>query len=121
VAALVETHLLDDAAYARRFAEDRRALDAWGAERIERRLREAGVAPHHIAAALARHERDDEREAALALLRRRFPAPPQADRDRERALGLLVRRGYELELAYEVVRAYAGGPFVAPGVGRPGT
>jgi len=109
VAELVETHLLDDAGYARRFAEDRRALDAWGAERIERRLREAGVAPHHIAAALGGRERDDEREAALALLRRRFPAPPATDRDRERALGVLVRRGYELELAYEVVRAYAGG------------
>jgi regulatory protein len=108
VADLTETGLLDDAGYARRFAEDRRALDAWGAERIERRLREAGVAPEHIAAALGGHERDDERDAALALLRRRFPAPPETDRDRERALGVLVRRGYELELAYDAVRAYGG-------------
>ncbi len=107
VAELVTTHLLDDAGYAQRFAEDRRALDAWGTERIERRLREAGVAPHHIAAALGGHERDGEREAALALLERRFPSPPATDRDRERALGVLVRKGYELELAYDVVRAYA--------------
>jgi regulatory protein len=109
VADLTETGLLDDAGYARRFAEDRRALDAWGAERIERRLREAGVASEHIAAALGGHERDDERGAALALLRRRFPSPPETDRDRERALGVLVRKGYELELAYDAVRAYGGG------------
>ena len=29
---------LDDARYAQRFAEDRRTIDAWGPERIERRL-----------------------------------------------------------------------------------
>ena len=33
---------LDDARYAQRFAEDRRTIDAWGAERIERRLLAAG-------------------------------------------------------------------------------
>ena len=109
IAELTETGLLDDAGYARRFAEDRRALDGWGAERIERRLREAGIAPEHAAAALGGRERDGEREAALALLRRRFPEPPATDRDRERALGVLVRKGYELELAYDAVRAYAGG------------
>ena len=32
--------------------------------------------------------------------------PPRDDRGRERALGLLVRRGYDLELAYDAVRAF---------------
>ena len=36
---------LDDARYAQRFAEDRRTIDAWGAERIERRLLAVGVDP----------------------------------------------------------------------------
>jgi regulatory protein len=31
---------------------------------------------------------------------------PRTDRERERALGLLARRGYELELAYDAVRAF---------------
>ena len=44
VAELREQGYLDDARFAQRFAEDRRTLDAWGAERIERRLRDAGVA-----------------------------------------------------------------------------
>ncbi len=34
---------LDDARYARTFAEDRRRLDDWGPERIERRLLALGV------------------------------------------------------------------------------
>ena len=107
--ALAELHeqgYLDDARFAQRFAEDRRTLDAWGADRIERKLRDAGVPPDAIAAAVATQSADDEREAAIAVLRRRLGGPPQDDRGRERALGLLVRRGYDLELAYEAVRAF---------------
>jgi len=111
---------LDDSRYAQRFAEDRRRLDAWGAERIERRLVALGVPPEHvasavgvepalIAAALGEQGAEEELEAALAVLRRRFAQPPAHDRDRERALGLLARRGYELELAYEAVRAFERG------------
>jgi len=48
----------------------------------------------------------EELEAALAVLRRRFAQPPAHDRDRDRALSLLVRKGYELELAYDAVRAF---------------
>jgi regulatory protein len=97
---------LDDARYAQRFAEDRRTIDAWGAERIERRLLAVGVEPALIAAALGERGTGEELEAALAVLRRRFPRPPAQDRDRDRALGLLVRKGYELELAYDAVRAF---------------
>ncbi|MDX6687848.1 MAG: regulatory protein, partial [Baekduia sp.] len=39
VGELQEQGYLDDAGYAQRFAEDRRRLDGWGQERIERRLR----------------------------------------------------------------------------------
>jgi regulatory protein len=97
---------LDDARYAQRFAEDRRTIDAWGAERIERRLLALGVDPALIAAALDERGAGEELEAALAVLRRRFARPPADDRSRDRALGLLVRKGYELELAYDAVRAF---------------
>jgi regulatory protein len=43
VAELVEQGYLDDVRFAHRFAEDRRTLDHWGSERIERRLRELGI------------------------------------------------------------------------------
>ena len=61
--------------FAQRFADDRRRLDAWGSERIERRLRELGVAPEHDRrGGRASRTHEDELEAALALLRRRVPA-----------------------------------------------
>lgn len=97
---------LDDARFARRFAEDRRRLDAWGAERIERRLVALGVAPALAAEAASGEDGHDELAAAVALLRRRLRSAPRTDRERERALGLLARRGYELELAYDAVRAF---------------
>jgi regulatory protein len=104
IAELREQGYLDDERYARRFAEDRRALDGWGAERIERRLVEAGV-ERRLAASVAGEAAESELDAAIAVLRRRWPRPPADDRERERALGQLVRKGYELELAYDAVRA----------------
>jgi regulatory protein len=106
VAELERQGYLDDARYARRFAEDRRTIDAWGAERIERRLLAVGVDPALISAALDERDAGEELEAALAVLRRRFTRAPSDDRDRDRALGMLVRKGYELELAYDAVRAF---------------
>lgn len=106
VAELCEQGYLDDAAYARRFAEDRRLLDAWGAERIARRLRSLGVDRDQIAAALAEQDQPSELAAAAELLERRFGAPPETRRDRERALGMLLRKGYETELALEALRRF---------------
>jgi len=105
---LTESGYLDDARYAERFTEDRRRLDAWGPERIERRLRSLGVEREHIEAALGDRESEDELAAALELLRRRFPARPETPRERDRALGVLVRKGYGSELAYDALRRHAG-------------
>jgi regulatory protein len=99
---------LDDAAYARRFAEDRRHLDGWGSDRIERRLGALGVDRDHIEAAVGAVGAEHERDAALELLRRRFPEPPADARERNRALGVLVRKGYDLELALDVLRRHCG-------------
>ena len=110
VAELCEQGYLDDAGYAIRFADDRRRLDGWGAERIERRLRELGVDAELIAAAVGEQDAAAEMEAAVELLRRRFPDPPQTPHDRDRALGVLVRKGYELELAYDALRRHADAP-----------
>ncbi|MGK2937068.1 MAG: regulatory protein RecX [Solirubrobacteraceae bacterium] len=109
VAELLEQGYLDDARYARRFAEDRRTLDSWGADRIEQRLIAVGVDRADIAAALAAQPAEDELEAAVALLQRKLREPPADDRGREKALGLLVRKGYDLEVAYDAVRAFERG------------
>src|SRR3954452_706055 len=92
VGELREQGYLDDESYARRFAEDRSRLDAWGPDRIERKLQSLGVAREVMEAALAARRQKDEPAAAVALLPRRFPEPPQTLRDRDRALGVLVRK-----------------------------
>jgi regulatory protein len=110
VGELCEQGYLDDERFARRFAEDRRRLDGWGAERIERKLLEGGIAGDLVAAAVECQDANEELEAAVALLRRRFPEPPATPRDCERALGVLVRKGYALELAHDAIRRHAGAP-----------
>jgi regulatory protein len=106
VAELKENGFLDDAGFAQRFAEDKRTLERWGSERIERDLRRRGVPSDLVAAAVGSHDRDDELGAALALLAQRVPDPPSDARERDRAWRMLVRKGYEPELAYEAVRAH---------------
>src|SRR5215218_8109523 len=85
LAELEREGVLDDARYAQRFAEDRRNLDSWGAERIERELRRRGVALDLVEQALAEHDRQRELDAALALLAERLQEPPVDDRGRDRA------------------------------------
>lgn len=106
LAELAAAGVLDDARYARQFADDKRSLERWGSERIERELARRGVAQEHVAAALAGQERGAELEAAVGLLGERFREPLDDDRTRDRAWRMLVRRGYEPELAYEAVRAH---------------
>jgi regulatory protein len=101
---------LDDARYAQTFAQDRRALDAWGPDRIARKLSQVGIAAELVEAATGDRGPQEELEAAVDLLRRKLRVAPQDDRGRERALGLLARRGYDLELAYAAVRAFQRDP-----------
>ena len=103
---LCASGLLDDARFARRFATDKRDLDLWGARRIESELSRRGVGAGEIAAVVDAGDRDEELETALVLLGRRMPGPLEGDRERDRAWRLLVRRGYEPELAYEAVREH---------------
>jgi regulatory protein len=107
--ALVTEGYLDDLRYAQRFADDKRRLDQWGAKRIEQRLLAAGIDPETVEAALARQAPKQELQAAIELLERRFSDPPRDGRDRNRALGLLVRRGYDLDLACDAIRAHERG------------
>jgi regulatory protein len=106
VAELEETGFLDDARYARQFADDKRELDKWGTERIAMDLRRRGIAPQLIDAALQTHDRDSEMRTALLLLRQRYPEAPRDDRERDRAWQMLVRRGYSPDLSYDAIRTW---------------
>ncbi len=110
--ALCEDGYLDDGRYALMFVHDKRVLESWGSERIRRELAARGIERELIEDALARDE--DERagggereiDRALSLLRRRFPSPPQERRDRDRALGMLIRKGFDTELALDALSAH---------------
>jgi regulatory protein len=115
IAELLEYGFLNDARYAQVFTQDKRALEAWGNERISRALRGRGIERGLIGAALVSSGDGDaetgepigELGRAIALLAQRFPAGPGDLRDRERAFGVLARKGYESETAADAVREWA--------------
>ncbi|HLI60210.1 MAG TPA: RecX family transcriptional regulator [Solirubrobacteraceae bacterium] len=113
---LVAEGLVDDMRFAEMFVADKRTLERWGSERIRRGLAERGVdrelAERALAAAgdagtTSDGEAATELDRALELLRSRFPNPPRERRDRDRALGMLLRKGYESELALDALAAHA--------------
>jgi regulatory protein len=103
IALLTEVGAIDDAGFARRYAEDKRQLAGWGPERIAKALEGRGIDREHVDAALSRDDETSQLERAIGLLGDRGMSCG-SERERERALGLLVRRGYALEVAYEAVR-----------------
>jgi regulatory protein len=118
---LVRQHLLDDDRFTRLFVSDKRELEQWGSERIRRGLLARGIDRGLADAALDGdggcepldaawgEAPESELDRALEVLRRRFPTPPEARRDRERALAVLLRKGYESELALDALAAHARG------------
>ena len=96
---------LDDARFARRYADDKRELAGWGSERIREALLARGVAPEDIEPAVAADGPSEQLERASALLVRRAQ-PLDSERSRARALGYLTRRGYPYEVAHAALRSY---------------
>jgi regulatory protein len=97
---------LDDQRFARRYAEDKRELRGWGAERIREALLARGASPSLAEAAVEGDSHDAQVGRARDLLAGRGQ-PLGKDADRARALGYLTRRGYEYEIAYEAIRLAA--------------
>lgn len=109
IGALAEAGQLDDARFARLFVQDKRELEEWGNERIRRALLDRGLARDLIEGALSAEDTGEEIGRALSLLRRRFPSPVRDRPEHDRALGVLLRKGYDPELALEAIAAHAAG------------
>jgi regulatory protein len=101
---LFEAGALDDERFARRYAEDKRDLSGWGAERIREALAARGVPSETVEAVMAADSYGDQLERAREILMRRG-RPLTGNADRQRALDYLARRGYDYEIAYEAVRS----------------
>jgi regulatory protein len=103
IARLSDLGELDDERFARRYAEDKRELRGWGADRVREALLARGV-PASIADSVAE---EDSREAQVRRGGELLAARGRSladDADRARALGYLTRRGYDYEIAYEAIR-----------------
>jgi regulatory protein len=103
ISRLTEIGELDDERFARRYAEDKRELRGWGAERIREALLARGVTTSLIEAALEADSHDAQVARASALLVERGRSLA-GDADRASALAYLTRRGYDYEIAYEAIR-----------------
>ncbi len=113
IAILIDQHVLDDERYARLFVEDKRRLEQWGADRIRRTLTGRGIDRELIEEALSAEDLEEgggELERAVELLRQRFPRPPQDRKERDRALGMMLRKGYDSEVALDALTVYARDP-----------
>lgn len=100
---------LDDARYARLYAEDKRRLQGWGERRIRTQLTHAGIAREIIDALFsgeAEFDAPSELEAALELLRRKRVdvSDPKA---KNRAAAMLARRGVASATVWRALRDYA--------------
>ena len=103
VARLTEDGALDDERFALRYAEDKRELAGWGAERIRDALLARGIAPEHIEAAVAADSATVQVQRASELLARRERGI-ESQADMASALGFLTRRGYAYEIAHQAIR-----------------
>lgn len=96
--AFVDKRLLSDA----RYAEERARVLArkYGTARIRQDLQAKGVAPEIV----ERLPAEDERARAIAIARRRYPAPARTREERARRIRFLQGRGF----SFETIRAALG-------------
>jgi regulatory protein len=102
-----EVALIDDAAFAKAFAHDRRATRGLSKAALKRELGKVGIAPQLIQDALEDIEADDEYELAIDLVRRRWNSVKNLEwQARQRRLsGFLGRRGFGGNVVSSAIRA----------------
>ena len=101
-----EVGLVDDAAFAREWAQSRQAGRGLARRALGAELRRKGVDPETVAEALEQVSGDTERATAQALVRRKLRSLRNVDDAAKvrRLVALLARKGYPAGTAYEVVR-----------------
>lgn len=101
---LAEAGLIDDAAFAAAWVENRQAFRPRSAVGLRTELRRKGIGRETIEAALGDYDEAGAAQAALERAARRWPNEPW-DEFRRRATDYLTRRGFDYEIVTRVVRA----------------
>lgn len=101
--------LIDDTAYATRFADQKVTYQRKGSRLVRQELLQRGVARNDVEQALSSLDAEAERASALALARKRWPGVKgESRREREYKLNaVLQRRGFPPGLAREAARQAA--------------
>lgn len=95
IARLQSHRMLDDSAFAKRYAEQKAANQRKGRMLIRQELMQRGVGRPDIEEALGELSPDVEQQAALALARKKWPTTKGNERERKQKLmAMLMRRGY---------------------------
>ena len=101
-----EVGLVDDAAFARDWVEQRQSGRGLAKRALAKELRRKGVDDGVAREALDEIDPDDEVEAARALVRAKLRSVRNLDRDKavRRLVGLLARKGHSAGVAFQVVK-----------------
>jgi regulatory protein len=101
-----EVGLVDDAAFAREWAQSRQASRGLARRALGVELRRKGIDPETVSEALEEVSGDSERATAQALVRRKLRSLGNVDDAARvrRLVGMLARKGYPPGMAYSVVR-----------------
>lgn len=98
--------LVDDARYAGRYAQEKARTKSWSKRKIFAMLRQKGVSPDLIKAALDGLDEDRERENIKSLLERKYGRRNLSDpKDFNRTYQALVRRGFPSGLVLQSMKA----------------
>ena len=101
-----EVGLVDDAAFAREWVEQRQSGRGLAKRALAMELRRKGVDDEVAREALDEIDPDDELEAARALVRAKLRSVRNLDRDKavRRLVGMLARKGHSSGVAFRVVK-----------------
>jgi len=98
--------LIDDTAYAARYADQKVTYQRKGSRLVKQELLRRGVSKNDVDEALSTLDGETERASALALARKRWPSVKGASRrEREyKLMAVLQRRGFPPGIARDAVR-----------------
>jgi len=110
LARLAEVGLIDDRAFAERFVAARHQDRGLARRELSRQLRGKGVDPEVAAEAVAGLDPDQEWQTGRRLAERRLRSMSGLEPtvQTRRLVGMLARKGYSSEMAFQIVREVVG-------------
>jgi regulatory protein len=101
-----EVGLVDDAAFAREWVEQRQTGRGLARRALGQELRRKGIADELVRETLDEVDPDDEVEAARTLVRAKLRTVGSLDHDKavRRLVGMLARKGHSSSVAFRVVK-----------------